>query len=90
LLDVRTVFAIIVVWMCFAGVVYYNTMYNQAQGRFMFPVLPLIAVLVALGLQTLLSNCQRWLQALSVGAIIGIVTVGEAVSVAMAYVYYGV
>jgi hypothetical protein len=86
--DIRTWVAIIVVWMCFAGVVYYNTMYNQAQGRFMFPVLPLMAVLVTLGLQTLLTNRRPWIQALSVAAIIGIVTAEEAVSVAMAYVYY--
>jgi 4-amino-4-deoxy-L-arabinose transferase-like glycosyltransferase len=88
--DMRTVIAILFVSMCFAGVVYYNTMYNQAQGRFLFPVLPLIGVLVALGLQALLSNRQKWLQALVVAAITGLVVVGDAVSVAMAYVYYQV
>jgi fumarate reductase subunit C len=87
--DIRTVFAIIFVLMCFAGVVYYNTMYNQAQGRFMFPALPLIAVLVALGLQTLLTNRQPWVQTLSVAMMMGIVIAGEVVSMAMAYVYYG-
>jgi hypothetical protein len=83
--DVRTVMAITWVLMCFAGVVYYNTMYNQAQGRFMFPVLSLFAVLVSLGLQTLLTNRPRWAQALAVAAIVGIAMLGEGATVAMAY-----
>ena len=86
----RTVMAIVFVMICFAGVVYYNTLYNQAQGRFLFPVLPLIAVLVTLGLQTLLSNRQKWVQVLVVAGIIGLAVVSDAVSVAMAYAYYHV
>jgi 4-amino-4-deoxy-L-arabinose transferase-like glycosyltransferase len=86
--DMRTVLAVTWVSMCFAGIVYYNTMYNQAQGRFLFPVLSLIAVLVALGLQTLLTNRQRWVQTASVTAIVGIAMLGEGVAVAMAYAHY--
>ena len=86
--DRPTVFALIFIWIAFAGVVYYNTMFSQAQGRFLFPVLPLSAVLVTLGLQTLLIKRQQGLRALSVAAIIGLVTVSDAVSVAMTYVHY--
>jgi hypothetical protein len=38
---------------CGAGVVWYNLSYTQYQGRFMFPVLGPIAVLLALGAQAL-------------------------------------
>jgi hypothetical protein len=54
--DGQTGLAVALIGSCFVGIVYYNTIYSQAQGRFLFPVLSLIAVLVALGLQALLSR----------------------------------
>ncbi len=38
---------------CLAGVVVYNLTYSMPQGRFLFPVLPLIAVFLTLGYQEL-------------------------------------
>ncbi len=39
---------------CFAGIIAYNLTYSQPQGRFLFPVLSLLAVLLAAGLRELL------------------------------------
>ena len=41
---------------CFAGVVYYNTMYSQFQGRFLFPVLSVLSVMFILGFKFLKEN----------------------------------
>lgn len=41
---------------CFGGVVVYNLTYSQPQGRFLFPVLSLLAVLLAAGLRELLGR----------------------------------
>jgi 4-amino-4-deoxy-L-arabinose transferase-like glycosyltransferase len=82
--DISIVVAIIFICISFAGVVYYNTMYNQAQGRLLFPALPLIAALTSLGLQTILSNRHKWLQVLTVGCIAGVVLASDALSVVMA------
>jgi hypothetical protein len=48
-------FALLLIALCFAGIVTYNLTYTQYQGRFLFPVLSLICVLVALGFRTLLA-----------------------------------
>jgi 4-amino-4-deoxy-L-arabinose transferase-like glycosyltransferase len=82
--DVLIMAALTFICVAFAGVVYYSTMYGQAQGRFLFPVVSLIAVLVALGLQTLLANLPKWLQVLTVVGMIGIVFASDAASVGMA------
>jgi hypothetical protein len=58
-LDGQTGLAIALIGSCFVGIVYYNTAFSQAQGRFLFPVLSLIGVLVALGLRVLLSHLER-------------------------------
>jgi hypothetical protein len=39
---------------CFGGVVVYNLTYSQPQGRFLFPVLSLVGILLAAGLRELL------------------------------------
>jgi succinate-acetate transporter protein len=67
--------------------VYYNALVGLAQGRFLFPVLSLIAVLVALGLQTVLANRPRWLQLLTVAGMVGVVIACDAWSVAMTCVH---
>jgi 4-amino-4-deoxy-L-arabinose transferase-like glycosyltransferase len=82
--DMSIVVAIIFICSSFAGVVYYNTMYNQAQGRLLFPALSLIAALMSLGLQTIGSNRHKWLQVLTVACITGVVLASDAVSVVMA------
>jgi 4-amino-4-deoxy-L-arabinose transferase-like glycosyltransferase len=81
--DMSIMVAIIFICISFAGVVYYSTMYGQAQGRFLFPALSLIATLMSLGLQTLLSKRHNWLQGLTVACIIGVVVVSDALSVVM-------
>jgi Dolichyl-phosphate-mannose-protein mannosyltransferase len=57
--DGFTGLAVLLIASCFVGVLYYNTFYSQAQGRFLFPVLSLLGVLVALGLRGLLAYLRR-------------------------------
>jgi hypothetical protein len=45
--------------LCLAGIVYYNLTYSQPQGRFLFPVLSLIALLLGRGLGTLLGGANH-------------------------------
>ncbi len=42
-------FALLLFAFCFAGIVYYNTMYSQFQGRFLFPVISILSVLLIAG-----------------------------------------
>jgi len=56
--DAKVLFAGLLVLFCFAGVLYWNLRYPQSQGRYMFPVLPLIAVLLSLGLKALLDEIR--------------------------------
>ncbi|RIK47018.1 MAG: hypothetical protein DCC58_01325 [Chloroflexi bacterium] len=49
--DAGQVAALALVASCFAGVVIYNLTYTQFQGRFLFPVLPLIAIGCVAGLR---------------------------------------
>jgi 4-amino-4-deoxy-L-arabinose transferase-like glycosyltransferase len=57
--DADVGLAIAWISLCFVGILYYNLTYSQAQGRFLFPVLPLVATLVAIGLQSLLDRFGR-------------------------------
>jgi 4-amino-4-deoxy-L-arabinose transferase-like glycosyltransferase len=41
---------------CFGGIVVYNLTYSQPQGRFLFPVLSLVAILLTAGLRELLGR----------------------------------
>jgi 4-amino-4-deoxy-L-arabinose transferase-like glycosyltransferase len=47
--DVSVPFLIALISLCVGGVVYYNLTYTQPQGRFLFPVLSLITIAIALG-----------------------------------------
>lgn len=54
--DTRTLFSLLIVCLCFAEIVYYNLSYSQYQGRFLFPTVSLIAILLTLGFK---SVCLR-------------------------------
>jgi 4-amino-4-deoxy-L-arabinose transferase-like glycosyltransferase len=75
--------ALALIGSCFTGVVYYNTTYSQAQGRFLFPVLSLIGVLVALGLQALLARFRRSHQLLALGLVAGALLASDAIAIAI-------
>jgi hypothetical protein len=82
--DGRAGLAVVSIGSCFAGVVYYNTTYSQAQGRFLFPVLSLIGVLVALGLQALLAHFRRRsARLLALGLIVGALLASDAMVIAV-------
>jgi 4-amino-4-deoxy-L-arabinose transferase-like glycosyltransferase len=44
-------FAALFILSCFAGIIAYNLTYSQPQGRFLFPVLSLVALLLGVGLR---------------------------------------
>jgi hypothetical protein len=82
--DARIGLAVALIGSCFAGVLYYNTTYSQAQGRFLFPVLSLLGVLVALGLQALLARFhRRSARLLALGLIVGALLASDAIVVAV-------
>lgn len=48
--DVKVIFSMLLIILCLSGVVYYNLTFTQPQGRFLFPVLSLIVILIVKGL----------------------------------------
>jgi hypothetical protein len=59
LFNVKVLFAILSVIFCLGGVVYYNTIYSQHQGRFLFPVLPFIVIFLIYGIKAISEKTQR-------------------------------
>ena len=55
----RTVFGALFVLACGAGIIAYNLTYSQPQGRFLFPVLSLLAIALSAGLRELLRPLSR-------------------------------
>lgn len=55
-LSPEKIFTLSSILICLAGIVYYNLSYSQHQGRFLFPVLALIAAGTTAGLQKLLEK----------------------------------
>ncbi|MBI3971673.1 MAG: DUF2142 domain-containing protein [Chloroflexi bacterium] len=76
-LAVKASFAALFVVSCFAGIVVYNLTYSQPQGRFLFPVLGLIAVFLTAGLRALLVSrpLARLVPAAVAGLVAGFVLV---------------
>ena len=54
--DINIILLFIMILSCLGGIIVYNLIYNQPQGRFLFPVVGLIAVLVAKGIGSVLSR----------------------------------
>ena len=71
------IFVILSIFICFAGIVYYNLSYTQHQGRFLFPVLSLISVCLITGLKNIsVTNKINFIRALyAILIIINIVSV---------------
>ncbi len=57
--DPKLAFGALFILACLAGVLVYNLTYSMPQGRFLFPVLPVIAALLARGYQELLSRLRN-------------------------------
>ena len=49
----KILFAALSIISCLGGIIYYNTLYSQHQGRFLFPVLSFIVVGLAYGIKTI-------------------------------------
>lgn len=49
--NLNYITASLTVLFCFSGVVYYNTIYSQHQGRFLFPVISFIVIFLVYGLK---------------------------------------
>ena len=45
----KNIFSFLLLVFCFGGIIYYNTMYSQFQGRFLFPVLSVMSVMMVMG-----------------------------------------
>jgi hypothetical protein len=83
-LEERTGLALALIGSCFAGVVYYNATYSQAQGRFLFPVVSLVGVLVALGLDALLVRFRlQSARSLALGLIVGAFLASDIIAIAI-------
>jgi hypothetical protein len=54
--DVKIILAVVMVASCLAGIVIYNLTFSQPHGRFLFPVISLIAIQFTLGLSLMLSE----------------------------------
>ena len=55
----RAVFGALFVLACGAGIIAYNLTYSQPQGRFLFPVLSLLAIALSAGLRELVRPLSR-------------------------------
>ncbi len=74
---------------CFAGIIAYNLTYSQPQGRFLFPVLSLLAVLLAAGLRELLHlQPLRRVAPLVIGSLIAGFVLADVLSIATIVRFY--
>lgn len=82
-------FAFLVIVSNLAGVVFFNLTFSQVQGRFVFPVLSMIAILVALGLRglgdTILPSCLR--RPVAATFVLALVA-ADALSLLATYAFY--
>jgi len=76
---------------CFGGIIAYNLTYSQPQGRFLFPVLSLLAALLAAGLRELLHpRPLRRAVPLVIGGLIAGFVLADGLSIAtIVQFYYG-
>lgn len=59
LFHTKILFAVLSVVFCIGGIVYYNTIYSQHQGRFLFPVLSFIVIFLVYGVKTISEKIQK-------------------------------
>lgn len=52
LYNINVLIGFLTIIFCFSGVVYYNTIYSQHQGRFLFPVISFIVIFLVYGIKT--------------------------------------
>ena len=87
--DARVWFGLLFILACLAGAVVYNLTYRMPQGRFMFPVVALLAALLALGWKTALETIRsaRVRQAVLLALVLTLIML-DALSVAVVYRFY--
>lgn len=87
--DARVGFALLFVLSCLAGIVVYNLTYSMPQGRFLFPVISLLAVLLTLGWKAVLERLRpRWAKPVVAGVILLGLLALDVVSIAAIYQFY--
>jgi 4-amino-4-deoxy-L-arabinose transferase-like glycosyltransferase len=74
---------------CLAGVIYFNTLLSQFQGRFMFPVISAIAVMLAAGLKQIYTYFEKskFSSLLTYGLIFAFV-IADIISIIVTYNFY--
>jgi 4-amino-4-deoxy-L-arabinose transferase-like glycosyltransferase len=84
-------FATLFVLSCFGGIVAYNLTYSQPQGRFLFPVLPLVALLLGVGLRELLGRLPLPgpARAIPLAAVLGALVLVDGLSLVALLRFYG-
>lgn len=87
--DVPVGFALLFVFLCFAGIVWYNLTYTQSQGRFLFPTISLMAILFTLGVRAFLSQAvSRSLQPLFLRVLVAGFYLVDVVCLLRIYFFY--
>ena len=74
---------------CMAGIIYFNTLLSQFQGRFLFPVISAVSVLLVIGLRefTCMFKSSRLQPYLGFGLIIAFV-IADIISIIVTYNFY--
>jgi 4-amino-4-deoxy-L-arabinose transferase-like glycosyltransferase len=87
--NVRLAFAFLFILACFSGIVLYNLTYSMPQGRFLFPVISLITVLLTLGLKTIVVRIRPAWGRLALAAFIAVGLFAlDVLSLAVLYRFY--
>ena len=87
--DESVWFGLLFILACLAGAVVYNLTYSMPQGRFLFPVVALLAALLALGWKTALETIHsvRIRRAVLSALVLTLIAL-DALSVAVVYQFY--
>lgn len=87
---IKVAWAALFVLSCFAGIVAFNLTYSQPQGRYLFPVLGLIAVFLTAGLRALLmSVSQRRLARVAIAGLVAGLVLIDGLSLLALVQFYG-
>lgn len=87
--NIKVDTAILFILSCLAAVVFYNLSFTQPQGRFMFPVISLIGVLIAIGLRQVASvTCNPRIRSIAVYGLIFMLIIIDIISLVTEHRFY--
>lgn len=87
--DARVGFAVLFILSCLAGIVVYNLTYSMPQGRFLFPVISLLAALLTLGWKAILERVHLpWARRATAAAVVLCLLALDVTSLIVIYQFY--